>query len=58
MLVITRKVGQKIVIPEAGIEITLVRTEQGTARIGINAPAHNKVLREELLTEQQKVSER
>lgn len=49
MLVVTRKTAEKILIPELGVEITLVSAEPGRARIGIVAPQHIAVIREELL---------
>lgn len=51
MLVVTRKAGEKIVIPEAGIEITVVASlPNGRVRIGVKAPEDTKVFREELLS--------
>jgi carbon storage regulator CsrA len=51
MLVVTRKAGEKIVIPEAGIEITVVASlPNGRVRIGVKAPEDMKVFREELLS--------
>jgi len=38
MLVLSRKVGQKILIGDQ-IAVTVVRVAQGTVRIGIEAPA-------------------
>lgn len=50
MLVLSRKKSQRIVIgPE--IRITVVKIEGGHVRIGIEAPDHIPVLREELLVE-------
>lgn len=50
MLVVTRKEGEKILIPEAGIEIVIARvTKTGAVRVGIKAPEGVKILREELL---------
>ncbi len=37
MLVLTRKVGQRILIGE-NVAITVVRVSQGTVRLGIEAP--------------------
>jgi carbon storage regulator CsrA len=51
MLVVTRKAGEKIIIPQAGIEITIVATlPNGRVRIGVQAPEDTKVFREELLS--------
>lgn len=48
MLVLSRKVNEKIVI-DGGIVITVVKVEGGQVRLGIEAPNHVKVYREELL---------
>ncbi|OJW13643.1 MAG: carbon storage regulator [Planctomycetales bacterium 71-10] len=48
MLVLSRKVNEKIVI-DGGIVITVVKVEGGQVRLGIEAPSHVKVYREELL---------
>jgi len=49
MLVLSRKVNEKIVI-DGGIVITVVKIEGGQIRLGIEAPKHIKVFREEVLT--------
>lgn len=51
MLVLTRKVGQEIVLPDLGVTITVVKVQGGKLRIGINAPAGVTILRGELLPE-------
>jgi len=48
MLVLTRKVGQSILLPELGIEIMVVRIAGEKVRIGIEAPADWRIVREEL----------
>lgn len=48
MLVLTRKVGEKIIIDD-DIEVTVVSVKSGQVRVGINAPKEIKVQREELL---------
>jgi len=48
MLVLARKVGEKIVIGDH-IVITVVETYNGKVRIGVDAPKDLKVFREELL---------
>ena len=48
MLVLSRKVGQKILIGDK-ISITVVRVGQGGVRIGVEAPEEMEVVREELL---------
>lgn len=48
MLVLSRKPGERIRIgPD--IVITLIRLGPNTARIGIEAPGHQNIVREELL---------
>lgn len=50
MLVITRKTGEKIVLPDLGIEIMVARVlPTGAVRVGIRAPSGVKILREELM---------
>ena len=49
MLVLTRKPLEKIVLT-GGIEITFVGGGPGHARIGIEAPRHIEILREELVS--------
>lgn len=53
MLVLTRKVGETIVVGE-DIEITLVRIDDDQVRIGIAAPKDVPVYRKELLAEVEK----
>jgi carbon storage regulator len=48
MLVLSRKLNEKIVI-DGGIVITVVKIEGGQVRLGIEAPGHVKVYREEIL---------
>jgi carbon storage regulator len=48
MLVLSRKVNEKIVI-DGRIVVTVVKIEGGQVRLGIDAPGHIKVLREEIL---------
>lgn len=48
MLVLSRKLGQKIIINE-NIVITIVDIARGKIRIGIDAPREIPVMREELL---------
>ena len=48
MLVLSRKVNEKIVI-DGGIVVTVVKIEGGQVRLGIEAPKHIKVFREEVL---------
>ena len=47
MLVLSRKVGQKILIGD-NISVTVVRVGQGGVRLGVEAPEEMEVVREEL----------
>ena len=47
MLVLDRKVGQKFMI-EGDITITVLGIDRGRVKLGIEAPSHIKILREEL----------
>ena len=51
MLVLSRKVGQRILIGE-DVSITIVRIGQGGVRVGISAPKEMAVVREELAQQQ------
>jgi len=48
MLVLSRKVNEKIVI-DGDIVVTVVKIEGGQVRLGIEAPGHIKVFRQEIL---------
>jgi len=50
MLVLTRKIGERIVLHVDGttVQIQLVCTRRGSARIGIKAPKNVTILRKEL----------
>jgi carbon storage regulator len=48
MLVLSRKLNEKIVI-DGGIVITVVKIDRNQVRIGIQAPGHVPVFREEIL---------
>ena len=47
MLVLTRKLGERIVLADS-IIVTVVQVRSGTVRLGIEAPAHLPIVREEL----------
>jgi carbon storage regulator len=49
MLVLTRKRGQRIVIPGCSVTITIAAVKGDAVRLGIAAPAEVSVLREELV---------
>lgn len=48
MLVLSRKLHEKILFPDFQTTIEIVALRPGVVRLGIDAPAHVKVLREEL----------
>ncbi len=48
MLVLSRKVGESIVIGD-DIKVTLVRMSGNRVSVGIEAPAHVRVMRSELI---------
>jgi carbon storage regulator len=48
MLVLSRKRGEQIVVPGLGVAITVVAIEGNRVRLGIAAPDHVGVYREEL----------
>ena len=50
MLVISRKKGESLLIGE-DVEITIVKIENGTVKISINAPKEITILRTELYKE-------
>lgn len=54
MLVLSRKLGERIIIGD-DIAVTVVKVEGGRVRIGIDAPGHVKVYREELVPEADQV---
>lgn len=55
MLVLSRKVGQRILIGDQ-IVVTVVRVAPGTVRIGIEAPDHLSIVREEIKPDQEEKS--
>ena len=48
MLVLTRKIGQQVVLPEQGITIDVVDLDKTRVRLGISAPADIPVHRREV----------
>lgn len=49
MLVLARREGQDVVIPEYGITIRVLETRRFRCKLGVTAPRHIKVLRDEHL---------
>lgn len=60
MLVLTRKVGEKLVLQHAGVTITIdvLKCEHGRIKLGITAPTEVKACREELLHNRSKKDRR
>ena len=48
MLVLTRKLGEEIILPDQGVTIRLTEVRSDRARIGVTAPDHIRILRREL----------
>jgi carbon storage regulator len=48
MLVLSRKLGERIVVPQIDLTLTVVAIEGNQVRLGITAPAEIGVYREEL----------
>jgi carbon storage regulator len=49
VLVLSRKIGERIIVPDCGLSVTIVSVKGNTVRLGIEAPAEVGVYREELL---------
>jgi carbon storage regulator len=48
MLVLSRKLGERILVPHCDLSVTIVGIEGSTVRLGITAPTEVGVYREEL----------
>ena len=48
MLVLSRKVGERILVPRCQLEVTVVAIRGNRVRLGITAPAETAVYREEI----------
>ncbi|HWG44445.1 MAG TPA: carbon storage regulator [Gemmataceae bacterium] len=57
MLVLARKCGEQIVIPEAGIVLTILQVSGERVRVGIDAPAELSIHRREVWERIQRASE-
>ena len=53
MLVLSRRVNEKIILPDLGITVQVTAIQGGRVRIGIEAPPDIAVLRQELVDESQ-----
>ncbi len=49
MLILSRKVGESILIDDYGISITVLELDGRTVRLGIEAPKHVRIYREEVV---------
>src|SRR5262245_43450881 len=52
VLVLSRKTGERIVVPECGVAVTVVAVTGNKIRLGIEAPAGVPILRSELIHRQ------
>ncbi len=51
MLVLSRKVGERIVVPQSELVVTVISVEGNRVQLGISAPAKVAVHREEVWRE-------
>jgi carbon storage regulator CsrA len=49
MLILSRKLGERIVVPQCGMAVTVLAVKGKAVRLGIDAPAEVTVLRDELV---------
>lgn len=48
MLVLSRREGEEILVPECGVTVTVLAVQGNKIRLGIRAPAEVEILRGEL----------
>jgi carbon storage regulator len=48
MLVLSRKIGERVLVPHCELAVTILAVKGKTVRIGISAPAEMAVYREEV----------
>jgi carbon storage regulator len=48
MLVLSRKLGERILVPHCELAVTVVAIEGNTVRLGVTAPGEIRVYREEV----------
>lgn len=58
LLVLTRKVGESILLPDLGVTVTVIAAEGNRVRLGIEAPREVKVHREEVWHQIQRAERR
>ncbi len=56
MLVLSRKQGERIVVPECGLTITVLEVVGSRVRVGIAAPSNVTILRAEIVEREHKES--
>jgi carbon storage regulator len=49
MLVLSRRLNEKLVLPEVGVTVSVLAVKGGSVRIGIEAPPRVSIWREEVL---------
>jgi carbon storage regulator len=57
MLVLSRKIGERIVVPDCELAVTVLAVEGKTVRLGISAPEDIAVYREEVWQQLCRMSE-
>jgi carbon storage regulator CsrA len=50
VLVLTRRINEKVVLPSLGVTVQVLSVRHGVVRLGVEAPAEVKVFRAELLS--------
>jgi len=58
MLVLTRKIGESILIPSQGLTISIGSIKRGRVRLRISAPAETRIMREEVRDREDHLAER
>ena len=53
MLVLSRRVAEKICIPELGITLEVVSIKGNTVRLGIDAPPEIRIMRSEIMNDEE-----
>lgn len=48
MLVLSRKLGERVLVPQCGLSLTVIAVEGNVVRLGFEAPAEVGVYREEV----------
>ncbi len=48
MLVLSRKLGERVLVPQCGLSVTVVAIEGNVVRLGFTAPSELGVYREEV----------